>query len=86
MTTGYTIHIGTLSNSFIGFDGLFQLWAPLLYCCIHLRSKLFKLLLSSKYLMDRPLVLPKVEDTLEDFLTNHTSLRFFRAMLDSNVP
>ena len=36
--------------------------------------------------MDRPLVLPKVEDTLEDFLTNHTSLRLFGAMLDSNVP
>ena len=36
--------------------------------------------------MDCPLVLPKIEDTLEDFLTNHTSLRLFRAMLDSNVP
>ena len=36
--------------------------------------------------MDCPLVLPKVEDTLEDFLTNHTSLRFFRAMLDSDMP
>ena len=36
--------------------------------------------------MDGPLVLPKVEDTLEDFLTNHTSLRLFGAMLDSNVP
>ena len=36
--------------------------------------------------MDGPLVLPKIEDTLEDFLTNHTSLRLFRAMLDSNMP
>ena len=36
--------------------------------------------------MDCPLVLPKVEDTLEDFLTNHTSLGLFRTMLDSNVP
>ena len=36
--------------------------------------------------MDGPLVLPKVEDTLEDFLTNHTSLGLFRTMLDSYVP